>query len=479
MSIKKNLIYNVTYQMLILILPLITTPYISRVIGVDGVGVQSYTYSIVNYFVLFAMLGINNHGNRSVAMVRDNKENLSRVFLSIYSVQVIISLIMIIFYSIYVYFIVDKYKIIFLIQLIYIISALFDINWFFFGIEEFKLTVIRNTIIKLLSVLSIFIFVKDKNDLYIYSLILALGVLIGQLILWKFIGRYIKLIKIDINNILEQIKPILILFIPIVAISIYKIMDKIMIGSMNTITQVGFYENSEKIINIPIGIIVALGTVMLPKISNLEAKGKKNQSKKYISISMDFVMFMAFGSMFGLIGVSPVLIPIFLGKEFIQCIDIVSILSVTILFIAWANVIRMQFLIPKKKDKIYIVSTILGAIVNLVINLLLIRKYGAIGATIGTVLAEATVAIYQTIKVKEELDINTYIKRNMFFVIPGIFMCLIIRYIGLVLNKTILTGIIQIIVGGSIYCLIGIIYMIRNKNEVVNQILKRYNFMKK
>ncbi|MBX7326763.1 lipid II flippase MurJ, partial [Clostridium chauvoei] len=362
---------------------------------------------------------------------------------------------------------------------IYIISALFDINWFFFGIEEFKLTVIRNTIIKLLSVLSIFIFVKDKNDLYIYSLILALGVLIGQLILWKFIGRYIKLIKIDINNILEQIKPILILFIPIVAISIYKIMDKIMIGSMNTITQVGFYENSEKIINIPIGIIVALGTVMLPKISNLEAKGKKNQSKKYISISMDFVMFMAFGSMFGLIGVSPVLIPIFLGKEFIQCIDIVSILSVTILFIAWANVIRMQFLIPKKKDKIYIVSTILGAIVNLVINLLLIRKYGAIGATIGTVLAEATVAIYQTIKVKEELDINTYIKRNMFFVIPGIFMCLIIRYIGLVLNKTILTGIIQIIVGGSIYCLIGIIYMIRNKNEVVNQILKRYNFMKK
>ncbi|MBX7325205.1 oligosaccharide flippase family protein, partial [Clostridium chauvoei] len=125
MSIKKNLIYNVTYQMLILILPLITTPYISRVIGVDGVGVQSYTYSIVNYFVLFAMLGINNHGNRSVAMVRDNKENLSRVFLSIYSVQVIISLIMIIFYSIYVYFIVDKYKIIFLIQLIYIISALF------------------------------------------------------------------------------------------------------------------------------------------------------------------------------------------------------------------------------------------------------------------------------------------------------------------------------------------------------------------
>ncbi|CDG00893.1 Putative Polysaccharide biosynthesis protein [Clostridium chauvoei JF4335] len=465
--------------MLILILPLITTPYISRVIGVDGVGVQSYTYSIVNYFVLFAMLGINNHGNRSVAMVRDNKENLSRVFLSIYSVQVIISLIMIIFYSIYVYFIVDKYKIIFLIQLIYIISALFDINWFFFGIEEFKLTVIRNTIIKLLSVLSIFIFVKDKNDLYIYSLILALGVLIGQLILWKFIGRYIKLIKIDINNILEQIKPILILFIPIVAISIYKIMDKIMIGSMNTITQVGFYENSEKIINIPIGIIVALGTVMLPKISNLEAKGKKNQSKKYISISMDFVMFMAFGSMFGLIGVSPVLIPIFLGKEFIQCIDIVSILSVTILFIAWANVIRMQFLIPKKKDKIYIVSTILGAIVNLVINLLLIRKYGAIGATIGTVLAEATVAIYQTIKVKEELDINTYIKRNMFFVIPGIFMCLIIRYIGLVLNKTILTGIIQIIVGGSIYCLIGIIYMIRNKNEVVNQILKRYNFMKK
>ena len=154
MSVKKNFIYNLSYQILIMILPLITTPYISRIIGPERNGIQSYTYSIVNYFVLFAMLGVNNHGNRSIAMVRNDKEKLKRTFMSIYSVQFIMSAIMIALYSIYIIFIAKENKIIFIIQAIYIISALLDINWFFFGIEQFKLTVIRNTIVKLTSVLS-------------------------------------------------------------------------------------------------------------------------------------------------------------------------------------------------------------------------------------------------------------------------------------------------------------------------------------
>ena len=153
MSVKKNFIYNLSYQVLVMILPLITTPYISRVIGAEGVGIQSYTYSIANYFVLFAMLGVNNHGNRSIAMVRNDKEKLNRTFMSIYLIQVIMSILMIILYIIYIIFFAKSYKIIFIIQLIYIIGALFDINWFFFGMEQFKITVIRNTIIKLISVM--------------------------------------------------------------------------------------------------------------------------------------------------------------------------------------------------------------------------------------------------------------------------------------------------------------------------------------
>ena len=396
MSVKKNFIYNLSYQVLVMILPLITTPYISRVIGAEGVGIQSYTYSIANYFVLFAMLGVNNHGNRSIAMVRNDKEKLNRTFMSIYLIQVIMSILMIILYIIYITFFAKSYKIIFIIQLIYIIGALFDINWFFFGMEQFKITVIRNTIIKLISVMSIFIFVKDKSDLYLYSIILALGTLISQLILWRFLVKHLKFTKVKFYEVRQHINSMLTLFIPAISVSIYKVMDKIMLGSMSTVTEVGFFANSERIISIPLGIITALGTVMLPKMSNLLSKGKSNEARKYIDLSLRFAMFISIGAMFGLIGVGKSIVPAFLGNGFEGCIEVVSLLSITLLFMAWANVIRTQILIPKKKDKVYIISTLLGAIVNILINTLLITRLGAIGAAVGTIFAEATVCIYQT-----------------------------------------------------------------------------------
>lgn len=481
MSVKKNLVYNILYQVLILIIPLITTPYISRVIGPEGIGIHSYTYSIVNYFVLFAMLGINNHGNRSIAMVKDNKEELSKTFVSIYSLQIIMSILMIIIYSIVFIFIGNKYRAFFAIQFIYIIATLLDINWFFFGMEEFKLTVIRNSVVKVLSMLSIFIFVNDSSDLHIYMIILALGTLLSQTILWKFIGRYIKFIKVSKEDIIKQLKPTIVLFIPVIAVSIYKIMDKIMLGSISGINQVGFYENSEKIINIPISIIVALGTVMLPKIANLESKGQGSEIKRYISISIEFIMFMAFGATFGLIGISPILIPVFLGEKFADCINLVSLLSITIVFISWANVIRTQFLIPKKKDRIYINSTILGAIVNLFVNLLLIKTYGALGAVFGTVLAEASVAIYQTIKIRKELDIYNYLKRTVFYIIPASVMCILVRSIGGMLSISVSTVLIQVIIGGIVYVSISLCYMYTIKNEIVYKyirkiISKKYSF---
>ncbi|MDJ8959094.1 flippase [Clostridium perfringens] len=466
MSIKKNFIYNITYQILLMIAPLITTPYISRVIGPEGIGIQSYTLSIANYFVLFTMLGINNHGNRSIAMAKNSKKELSKVFWGIYYFQLFTGLIMSLIYIIYIIFFVKEYKMFFIIQGIYIISATVDINWLFFGLEEFKLTVIRNMIIKIASILSIFFIVKSNKDLYKYCLILALANLFSQLYLWKFIKGKIDFLNIKLKNIKIHIKPILILFIPVIAISMYKIMDKIMLGNMSNIIQVGFYENSEKIINIPMGIVMALATVMLPRMSNLQSNGDIEKSKEYINMSMEFVMLIAYGSMFGLIGISSIFVPIFLGNEFINCIEVVSVLSVTILFLAWANVIRTQFLIPNKRDKVYIISTILGALINLVINFIFIKKLGAIGAAIGTIFAEATVAVYQSFKVKNELNICMFFKNTIFYIIPGIIMLIVIKIIGYLGGKSLITGIFQVIIGGFFYFLICYIYMVRKKNAI-------------
>lgn len=471
MSVKKNFIYNLSYQILIMILPIITTPYISRIIGAEGIGIQSYTYSIANYFVLFAMLGVNNHGNSSIAMVRNNQKKLNKTFTSIYLIQATMSVIMIILYIIYIIFFTKSYKIIFAIQLIYIIGALFDINWFFFGMEQFKITVIRNTIIKLISVMSIFIFVRNERNLYLYSFILALGTLISQLILWNFLIKYARFTKVSFDEVKEHIIPMLTLFIPAISVSIYKIMDKIMLGAMSTVIEVGFFTNSERIISIPLGIITALGTVMLPKMSNLLSNGKNNEAKKYVNLSLKFSMFISIGAIFGLIGVGRNIVPAFLGKGFDRCVDIVSLLSVTLLFMAWANVIRTQILIPKKKDKVYIVSTLLGAIVNVIINTLLIKKFGAIGATIGTIFAEATVSIYQTLMIRKELNIKECLKDIIIFIISGITMFFTIKYLGYILGSSLFIGIMQIIIGTFVYFLVNIIgILIINKTKLNSRI---------
>jgi O-antigen/teichoic acid export membrane protein len=454
-------------------MPIITTPYIARILGPTEIGIQAYTMSIANYFVLFAMLGINNHGNRTIASVRGNRQKLSETFYSIYYLQLIISISIFVAYCFYIYFFVYIYKSIFIIQAIYLISATLDINWFYFGIEQFKLTVIRNSVVKLLSVICIFIFVKKENDLYIYSLILAMGNLLSQILLWKFIHRYIDLTRISLKKIFINFKPCLILFIPVISVSIYKIMSKIMLGYMRNVTEVGFFENSEKIINIPMGIIVALGTVMLPKMSNIYSNGNELEGRVYIEKSIEFVMFISFGIMFGLIGVSRQLIPIFLDVKFIECIKIVSLLSVTIIFLSWGNVIRTQYLIPKRKDKIYIMSTIFGAIVNFSINIILIRRLGVIGAAIGNIFAEAVVAIYQSVMVRKELDVVLYLKKTLFYFIPGIIMLVVVLNIGNKSEISILTLVIQVLVGASIYITISFIYMLKTKNQMLLDIINR------
>ena len=167
-SIKKNFSYNLVYQVLNLVILLVTSPYIARVLGPDKSGIYSYTYSVANFFLLAAMLGVNNYGNRSIALIRDDKEKLSKTFSSIYVLQLLTSAISVTAYVIYLVWIIDANRTVALVQGVYLMSAAFDINWFFFGLEKFKLTVTRNMVIRILSLVGIFVFVKDQNDLFIY-----------------------------------------------------------------------------------------------------------------------------------------------------------------------------------------------------------------------------------------------------------------------------------------------------------------------
>ncbi len=473
-SIKKNYMYNMIYQALIMILPLITAPYLARVVGAEGTGIYSYSYSIAQYFVYFSMLGISNLGNRSIAKIRENRNERNKVFSDIYTLQLCTCSIFSVGYIVFCLLFMQQNTNIALLQIFYVLSAFLDISWFYFGMENFKITVVRQIFIKIFTTICIFLFVKTSDDLWKYTLILSLSTLIGQSILFISLKKYVKYIKVNIKDIKKYIKPALILFIPIIATSIYRVMDKIMIGYLSNMNQVGYYENSDKLITTCLGIVGALGSVMLPRMTNLVANGEVKKEKEYLIKSIEATMFLACAISMGIAAVAKEFIPIFYGNQFLECIDITQMLTISALFISWANVVRMQYLIPNEKDKIYVISILCGAIINLIINYTLIPRYGAKGAAWATIIAEAIVMIIQTICSYKGIPIKKFIKKTIPFIIIGLFMYICVRKISTILHGGISGLLIEILIGGAIYLGLSIIYFVYTKNEIIIRIKDKF-----
>lgn len=473
-SLKKNVIYQTAYQILTIILPFVTSPYVSRVLGAENLGIYSYTYSIASYFVLFAMLGIANYGNRSIAMVRDDQNKLNRTFSGIFVVHSAVSLIVILFYVVYLVILVRENQIIAVIQTVYIIAALLDINWFYFGIEQFKITVTRNTIVKLLTVVSIFLFIRSKDDLWIYVTIMAFGSFLSQSLVWLFLRKYVSFVKPTFAEMKKHIKPMLVLFIPVLAISLYKVMDKIMLGNMCAKAQVGFYENSEKAINIPNSVIGAFGTVMLPKMSNLLNTGKEKEGRKYMNLSMKYIMIVSFALAFGLAAVSDIFSVVFWGEEFRPSGILIAILAMTVPFLAFANVIRTQHLIPMCKDKEYTISVFVGAGVNLLFNIILIPQYQAVGAALGTLFAEVSVCVIQAFFVRKDLPLAMYLKNCVFFILAGVVMYTAVYALNLIMSESVLSLALEIAAGGVVFVALSAVYLWVTKDDFFRKTVKKY-----
>ena len=453
--LKKNIMYNFIYQILIMVLPFITAPYLARKIGASGVGVYSFSQTVATYFTYITTLGLSNYGNRSIASVQNDRVKRSKTFSEINCMQVLCFLISIILYVIYIiFFSVDKIAA--LIMSIWVVSGLFDINWLFFGLEKFKLTVIRNTLVKILSVGCIFLFVKSKDDVYIYILIMALSTLISQISLWPYVKQDIDFSLPKWCDIKKHIKPNLILFLPVISVSLYRMMDKIMLGYMCTMDEVGFYENAEKIISMVQSLIVAVGTVMLPRMTSIYSSENENQGNYYFDLSMTAVIMYISAATFGLLSIKDVFTRVYFGSGFERTAEILALLAITLIFFGTGNVLRTQYIIPKKKDSIYIKSAFLGALINLIVNSLLIGKYGGVGAAIGTICAEAFVCIYQFVKVRDDISIIHFLPALIRYAILGLIMYIVINKLPAVDNDVIAL-IMYITVGALVYILFVIL----------------------
>lgn len=466
-SITKNYIYNLTYQILVLIVPLITTPYVSRVLGAENIGIYSYTISIATYFILFGSLGVAQYGQRQIAYEQKKGKKLSKTFWEIVILRfVTMTISMIIFYFTFVNG--EQYQVYYKILLLELLANCFDISWFFQGLEEFKKTVTRNIIVKLISVIFIFAFVKNSNDLGIYFWIYVLSTLIGNLSLWAYLPKYLKKIKTKQLNITQHVKPTIGLFIPQIAIQVYTVLDKTMIGAIiKDKSEVGYYEQGQKIIKILLTVITSLGTVMMPRIANTFACGEKEKVTNYMKKSFNMVFLLAFPMIFGVIAVSKSFVPVFFGQGYDKVAVLMSIISPILLLIGLSNVTGIQYLLPTKRQKEYTISVVCGATVNFIMNACLIWKFGAIGASIGTVIAELTVTLIQMYFVRKDFNLKEIFKLAKNYLLSSIVMFIVCLFIGKFINNNLISTIVQVIIGVITY---GICLLILKDNFIIEML---------
>ena len=454
-----------------LVVPIIVTPYVSRVLGVDGVGQYSFANSIVSYFLLFAVLGTTTYGQRTIGYEQQNVENRSRAFWEIFIFRLITAFITLGAYGIYVALAVKNGGlIIYLILALNIFNVMVDISWFVQGMEDFKRTATTSIVFRVLSVTSIFLFVKSPSDLWLYVLFTVGFSVLSNMFLWIYMPKYLCRVK-GIKPF-RDIKSIIQLFLPTIAIQIYTVLDKSMIGWFaDGFTENGYYEQAEKVVRMALTAVTALGVVMIPRISRKFKEGEIEQVNNYIYKSYRFVWMMAIPIMFGIIAVASIFVPIFFGEGYEKCIYLMPILSILTIFVGLSHVTNMQYLIPVGKQNVIIVTSITGAVVNIVLNLCLIPWLASIGAAIASVAAEfcvTAVGLGYIVKTKR-YKLLPVLTCSWKYWIAGAVMTGLLFLIKIYLPVTVWALIVLIAAGALIYFIVLVIIRDKMLLEIISK----------
>ncbi|MFV0380425.1 MAG: polysaccharide biosynthesis C-terminal domain-containing protein [Anaerorhabdus sp.] len=468
-SIISNYFYSVFYQTLLVIIPLVITPYTTRVLGETLLSINVGTANILQWFALFGIMGINVYGNREIGRVRDDNDLLSKTFLEIVSMQILSFITMIILFLLYVTFIGDEYLNILIIQGFSLIATAIDITWFFYGVEDFKKITIRNCFVKILGVILIFTFVKSPDDFILFIIINISTMIIGQFVMWLQLSSYIKFCKISLKGVLRHFIPNIHYFIPQLAISVYSIMDVTMLRNLGKVAEdVFFYEVTQKFIRIFLFFVTSIGTVMLPRLSNIYAKGKVDQIQKYVNKTFKISIYLAIPMIFGICVVVKGFIGWFLPVQSQVVSDLIIIGSPLILLISLSNVFGAQYLLPVGNTKKYTTSVTIGAIVNFSINLIIIPMLGAFGAIISSLIGELAVTIYQWFVIRKSVSFYVSLRSIFNVIFSSVTMAIIVFMTYSFTTPSILVTLFQGIIG--IICYVIMLYLLKDPllTEVIN-----------
>ena len=474
MSIRKNTVYNMAYRVFSLLLPLITAPYLSRVAGKAGVGLYEYAWNISYVFVLVGMLGLENYGVRAIARVREKQDELNRVFSEIWRMQLLVAGLTLLAWLGYVLLIARDERLIALNLTLMSVSCLVNLDWCLMGLDQFRPIALRNTVVKLAGAAAIFLLVRDAGDLWIYALVWSLATLIGCLSCWTTLYKRVQVVRISWRAALKHLPPCAMLFVSVIAVSVYRRMDVVMLGAMCGWEPNGLYTNAEKIIYCLSGFISAIGTVMLPQASSLMRKGETGLLGRRIALSMDLMMCMTAALAFGLASVAERFAPLFYSADFAYSGTLMIPLAFTLMTIGFANVIRTQWVLPAGLDHVLIRSVVCGACLNLLINALCIPRMGAMGAVVGTLVAETAVPVVQWLHLRKDLQYGGYLRSAAVYAAMGCVMLPLVRLVGNMLPLSGWPGLAAQVAAGAIayVAMVFLYWKITDKQEVISLLRK-------
>lgn len=460
-TLKKNFLYVLLQQFVLLGLPFLTIPYISRVLGPHGVGHYSYSFSYITLFINVFLLGSNLYAIREIANVKNDRQQLSRSYSEIFLIRTGLLALATVIYFICVP-LLWKGDAVFYWQSLHLIGAFFDITWLFQGLEQFKKVVTRNITLKLLGFGSVFIFVKDEKDLVLYTIIMGAAVIVGNVALFYRLSQYVRL---TVKNLVSKnhFIQMLILFIPSFSAMIYSILDKTMLGIMSTTAQVGFYEQSYKIVYMISSLINISGVVMLPRTSSLIAEERFDKLRQVLRDGVTFTVFLVLPISFGFLLISKDFVLWFLGSKFEPSVMIAMIMAPIIIFKSLGVIFGSWYLVPMKKNKEYTLPIVIGALLNFVLNLLLIPRYGGAGAAVATTITEGLILAIQLWFLRGVLNFKAGTKKAMItYLAASILMALIgyqlVSYLQLSLFLAI---ILKVVIGVTVYA--GVLVLIREQ----------------
>lgn len=453
-SVKVNFILNTTRMLLGMIFILLTTPYVTRILGAESLGKVEYVNSIITYFILFTALGIPNYGLREVARCRENKYKLSKVVIEL---GIILFITTVVGYIILLIFLYNtkllELKNLVILMSINLIFTNIGFEWFYQGIENQLYITIRYIILRIISLILLFFIVKNSNDYLKYGIILVLMNSGSNILNFINLRKYIsfKEIKIKDLRILKHIKPILIIFSANVATSIYLQLDTIMIGNIDK-SAVALYNVPNKMIRLVIGLIMGLGVVMLPRISSSYQKNDIKSYKKYLNYSLNYILMISLPALCGIELLSKNIILILAGEKFLSSVKTMNILAIIIFIVGIAYFLGYQLLYPRGLERYYTYSVITAAIVNFIFNYITIPKYLQNGAAIGSIMAESSCTIMMLYFSRNLLrEVEFFSMKRLKYFIATLVMGIPIYVITLQNFNNVLIVIYSIIVGVIVY----------------------------